>query len=91
MKLTGKNGKPLLKSLRLKVFRPDGTCQNVRLTAPPHKGYSEENVDALLAEFAEKLETLFPAHEFRMVEIPPAQFNFVCRGERAAAECQQAT
>lgn len=81
MKRLSKSGEELVKSVHLKVILPDKVVrQTVRAGAK--KGYSAENIDQILEDFAAKLEKAYPLIEFRLVPIGKAAFNFICNGEK---------
>lgn len=84
MKLTDKSGNPLEKRILVCLFKPDGSCQKVRFLAPPGRAFSDSGIDELLMDFVTKVDKAFPGHEFEMVQVSRAQFNFVCRGEKIA-------
>lgn len=84
MKLTDKSGTPLQKKVLVRLFKPDGSCQNIKFLAAKGRGFTDSGIDELLMDVASKVEKAFPEHEFEMVQITHAQFNFVCRGKRVA-------
>lgn len=76
-------GNRLLKRVVFRVFPAAGPAQTVQKIAPPGRGFSEADIDALLDDFASLLDVTFPRHDFRMAEVGGGQFNFICCGERA--------
>jgi|SRR5690348_6365995 len=79
-------GHKLFRHVDVKVHFPDGIpTQKIHQKAPPHKGFTEDNIDDLLMSVADQLETLYPWWTFRMVELASktprtAEFSFVCQG-----------
>jgi len=89
--LRDKTGSRLFKSVNIKIYFPDKIFPDKKLAqrAPPKKGFSSENIDDILMEVADRLETLYPWWEFKMMELAPtgraANFIFTFAGYRAGS------
>jgi hypothetical protein len=68
-----------------RIFPPKHQSQH----APAHKGFSSENIDELLMQVTDKLDTLYPWWEFRLISQAPvgrtARYVFTFAGYRAGA------
>jgi hypothetical protein len=77
-KMFSKTGDPLYRTVRIKVFAPGNAQVEKRIvTAPGGQGYSEDGVQQLLDDTANRIEHAMPGHEYRLVALGPATFNFV--------------
>lgn len=77
-KLFTENGARLYRTIRIKIYSPGNAKFDKRIIqAPPRKGYTEEQIQKVLEEYVEKLTTAMPGHEYRLVEVGEATFNFV--------------
>jgi hypothetical protein len=81
MKRLSKSGELMVKTVHLKVVLPDKVIKQTARAAVG-RGYTPENVDKILEDFAEKLEKAYPLIEFRLVPVGKAAFNFICNGEK---------
>jgi hypothetical protein len=67
-----------VKEIRFRVFEPGNNASRMlKLRAPAGQVYNEAAVDAALFQVAEKVEAVYPSHEYTVVQIGPAHFNFV--------------
>jgi hypothetical protein len=82
MSVLSTNGVRLHKRMQVKIFPPAGRTRTIKLRAPAGKWITAEGIDQQLGQVAEGIEKAWPRHEFRMVPIGPAAFNFVCAGEK---------
>jgi hypothetical protein len=72
-----------LKEILFRIFEPGNKASRLlKLRAKPGAFYNEEAVDAALLLAAEKVEAVYPSHEYTVVQIGPAHFNFVWVGAR---------
>lgn len=73
-------GEPLVCTLRIRVFKPENkgsmltTCR-----CAPGKGWTDPQIEGILEQVAEQLETNRSREDFEMVQVGPGQFNFVWR------------
>lgn len=56
--------------------------QKVVVQAPAHRLFTEKSIDGTVESFAADLEKAYPNSEFRLVQIGPAEFNFIWAGEK---------
>jgi len=82
MGVFSKDGARLYKRMQIKIFPPAGKTRTFKLRAPAGKWLTAETIEKQLEQAVEGIEKAFPRHEFRLVPIGPAAFNFVCAGER---------
>ena len=80
--------KPYVKQIKLRLFT-DGNKSSKRATLRPPKGYNVMSRDQVLfnlwrvaLEFTAKV----PLHQYEIVEVGNAEFNFVWRGLRNGAD-----
>lgn len=84
------NGDRVFKLVIVRVFNIGNKGSYVtRHRARPGHGISEEAIDKRLEQVADQIEKRFPGHEYRMVEVGEAQFNFVWIGRREAPAIQK--
>ena len=71
--LRDNNGNRLYRAVDIKVYFPEKIfpTRHMKQHAPPHKGFSAENIDEILMNVTDKLDTLYPWWEFKLVEIKP--------------------
>lgn len=87
--LRDKEGNRLFRKVTVKVLFPEHIFPEKTYVqhAGPHQGFGPENVDALLMNIADQLETLYPWWEFRPIELKPegrtARWVFTFAGYRA--------
>ena len=73
-------GEPLVCTLRIRVFAPENKSSSlITLKAAPGKGYVDADIENILEQVAEQLETNRSREDFEMVQVGPGQFNFVWR------------
>lgn len=85
-----KEGDRLYHCVIIRIFNVDNNGKvTKRFVAGPGKGYSFEQIEKMLEHFAEDLERRLPEHDYQIVQITPASFNFVWRGRRAPDASQQ--
>lgn len=72
-----------VRRIHVKVFHP-GNEKFVRKTfvAGERRAFGEEQVDTAIDFIAEKVEKLFPGHDYEIVQVARDQFNFVWRSEK---------
>lgn len=58
--------------------------QKVVVQAPPHRLFTEASIDGAVENFGMDLEKAYPNSEFRLVQVGPAEFNFIWAGTRNA-------
>jgi hypothetical protein len=81
-------GNRLFKRVDIKIFFPKDTMpvQKISQRAPAGKGFSADNIDEILMQVADQLDTRFPWWDFSYVELAPvgrtAAFRFNCVGYR---------
>jgi hypothetical protein len=84
-------GNRLFRVVDIKIYFPDKIFPTRHLVnhAPPHKGYSGDNIDDMLMQVADRLNVLYPWWSFRMVELKPegrrAYYAFNFAGYNAKA------
>lgn len=82
------SGNRLFKCVDIKIFFPEDTMpvQKIFQRAPAGKGFSTDNIDDILMQVADQLDTRFPWWDFSYVELAPvgrtAGFCFNCVGYR---------
>lgn len=78
-----KSGERLYRAIEVKVFHL-GNKEHVvkKLRAPSHRGFEKAAIDKTVEEYAERLDEGSQL-EYRMVEIAPNRFNFICEGPKA--------
>jgi len=85
-----KSGEQIYKKVKAKIFFPGNQKHVVKeLRAPVGKGVNAEGIDNWLKSLAEAIEKQFPGHEYRLVTLGPASFNFVW--ERQLSELEVTT
>ena len=82
MGVFSKDGARLYKRMQIKIFPPAGKTRTIQLRAPAGKWITAETIEKQLEQVVQGIEKAWPRHEFRLVPIGPAAFNFVCAGER---------
>src|SRR5262249_17972302 len=82
MRVFSKHGARLYKRMQVKIFPPAGKTRTIVLRAPAGKWITAETIEKQLEQAVEGVEKAWPRHEFRLVPIGAAAFNFVCNGER---------
>lgn len=84
-------GNRLFRIVDVKIYFPDKIFPTRHLLqhAPAHKGFGPENIDEILMNVTDRLDTLYPWWEFRMVELKPqgrrAYYVFNWAGYRKGA------
>ena len=72
------NGERLYKSVLVTVVFPDNKKKVRNLhRAAPGQGFNANAIQEILWQWATKVEQDFYPQEFRLVELGPAEFNFV--------------
>jgi len=90
MRHQSKEGAPLVKSIRVRVFNEENRGSTVRtIKADPGTGFNEKYIADVLDKISEDLERHCPASEFSLVELGQGHFNFVWRGYRVAPASQE--
>ena len=80
----------LWKRVTIRTFNVENRGSFVRtFRARPGNGYSEKNIEKLLEQVAEQIERRFPGHEYELVELGEARFNFVWRGRQQPSPSQE--
>jgi hypothetical protein len=65
------------------VFEPGNVKAATRnFRAPAKKQWNRQGIDELLENIAAHIEKRWPTHEYRLVEVGPAAFNFVWDHEK---------
>lgn len=91
----------MIRTITVKVFDRGNKKHITRTTrAGARRHFSEANIEAILAEYVEKLEAVAP-DQYRMVQVGPGAFNFIhlehkdgcrcdeCRAKMHAAHCNE--
>ena len=82
-----KAGERLYRFVLIKVFQPGNEAfDKIYRRAPGGQGIGEREIQKHLFAIADRLEAERPAFEYRVVELAPNQFNFVCCDGPAAAQ-----
>jgi hypothetical protein len=90
MILKRKDGSSGYKRIEIRIFGPENKDSKLHIIqAQPGAHYPEAQVEGILENFAEKIETAAPEEEYEIVEIGPARFNFVWRGRKPSPAEQQ--
>ena len=67
----------IIRTVKMKVFQPGNKkAMTLRTIAQPGHHFTAANIEKVLAEFVDKLDTAMP-DKYRMVQIGRAEFNFV--------------
>jgi hypothetical protein len=78
-------GNRLHRHIEFKIILPKGEKPILlKIRANPHCGFNPTQIDEKLESVVEFIEKKWPFLEFRLVELGPAAFNFVCRGFKQA-------
>jgi hypothetical protein len=88
-KLKDKEGSALYKRVTVTIHFGDHgpRKKSTRVyIAPAGKGFNQSGIDQILERVGEYLERDFGALEFRLLELQPHHFNFICEGPKKAAE-----
>jgi hypothetical protein len=84
-KHSAKSGEQLWKKIKLKIVAPQTDRPLVRvLYAKPGQGFTKALIADVLAAASLEVQEAFPTHQFRMVQVGEAEFNFVPTGIRIA-------
>jgi hypothetical protein len=74
--------------MRIKIFWPrNSRCSYQTLRAKPGEGFTDFQIELILGRVLGHVEQKFPAHEYSIVPVGPAAFNFVWRGEKPGNDC----
>lgn len=85
-----RDGEPLYHCLIIRIFDVNNAGKlTKRFVAGPGQGYSEEAIEKMVDHVADDLERRRPEHDYELVQIAPASFNFVWRGWRAVRASQE--
>jgi hypothetical protein len=85
-----KEGDPLYHCVLIRVFNVGNDGKTTKkFLAGPGKGYTFEAIEKMLELVAADLERRLPDHDYQIVQITPASFNFVWRGKRGAPASQE--
>jgi hypothetical protein len=77
------DGVRLFPEVRIRVFFENNSGSKLnKLRAAPGTGYTAAAIEKILEDAAGQVEKNFPSFEYELVEIGPADFNFVWRGYR---------
>jgi hypothetical protein len=77
-------GERLYRYVLIKVFQPGNKAfEKVYRRAPGGSGIGDQQIQKMLFAIADRLEKERAAYEYRVVELAPNQFNFVCAGKTA--------
>jgi hypothetical protein len=67
----------IIRTVKIKVFRAGNKeSYTHRTIAAPHQQFTKEGIQAILAQYVEKIEVIAP-DQYKMVRIGPGEFNFV--------------
>jgi hypothetical protein len=89
--MVNKSGKRIYKRLHVRIVTPIGVKdQRLDFCAPPRQGFGEGAIQEILERVSEDLEKKNPGLEFRLVELAPDRFNFVCEGTKQEPARQSA-
>jgi hypothetical protein len=73
----------LFPEVRIRVFFENNSGSKLnKLRAAPGTGYTAKTIEEILEHAAAQVEKNYPSFEYELVEIGPADFNFVWRGYR---------
>lgn len=90
--LKRKDGSLGYKRIEIRIFGPENKDSKLHIVqAQPGAHYPESQVEDILGNVVEKLETSAPDDEYEIVEIGPGRFNFVWRGRKPSPAEQQIT
>ena len=84
MEKVGEKGEKLVRRVTIKLFNPEGKVLSKTYRCPPTKGFNESGISQIIEHTAKHLESTLPHCEFRMVELPGPQFNFIYAGLKNA-------
>jgi len=71
------------KQLRVKIFTPGNKkCRQMVLRAPSGRLITPQGIDNQLENLVNQVETLYPAHDYRLVALGPNVSNFVWQREK---------
>jgi hypothetical protein len=77
-KLFNTKGERSYKIVRIKVFAPgNGEFEKEKFNAEPGCVFTGQGIDKLLDTVANAIEKRWPDHEYKLLEIGPATYNFV--------------
>jgi hypothetical protein len=85
------DGNRLFRKVEIKIVFPERIFPVNRSVhhAPAHKGFNAENIDDILMQVTDKLDTLYPWWEFRLISQAPvgrtARYVFTFAGYKAGA------
>jgi hypothetical protein len=70
----------VIRTVKVKVFQPGNKrCITHRTIAGPRKYFTEAGIEKILEGYVEKVEAAAPG-QYRMVQVAPAEFNFIHQG-----------
>ncbi len=76
----------LHKQVHFKIFWPGNKRRTMQaLRAKPGESFTAEQIEWLVERVAQHVKTWFPGHEYSLVPLGPAQFNFVWEREKEPA------
>lgn len=68
----------LFRNIRIRIFSPGNKRSTRKIFSPPAgKYFTAGGVNAQLGHTAAQIEKNFPGHEYKLVPLGPAEFNFV--------------
>lgn len=73
----------LYPEIRIRIFSEGNKSSRLtKVRAAPGTGYTAEAIEQVLDDCAEQIEVRQPSDDFELVQVGPAEFNFVWRGYR---------
>lgn len=83
MRRFSRDGSRAHKTIVLRVFNPENKGSIVtKVRAKPRCAFGDAEIDSILESAAGQVEKQFPWHDYQLVELGQARFNFVWRGFR---------
>jgi hypothetical protein len=78
---------PSSKVVRVKIFTPGNKKHKVYIfRAPAGRTFVEDGIDDIVEKCAAEVEKMYPEHEYGLVKVGKADFNFVHRGHKPVDE-----
>lgn len=77
---------PMAKIIRIKIFAPGNKKHKVYIfRAPNGRSFVEAGVEDILSKVVAEVEKMYPEHEYGMVQVGKADYNFLDRGHKPVA------
>jgi hypothetical protein len=74
------------KIIRIKIFDPGNNKHKVYIfRAPNGRSFIEAGVEDILGKVVAEVEKMYPEHDYRMVQVGRADYNFLDCGHKAVA------